>query len=76
MSHKKKGQPEPPRLQKTARRDSVFREALNHMRRDFDRLLPEKLRNRNPKKFVLWLFVLELLVLSLAGKFVYEWLAG
>ena len=55
---------------------SVFREAWDNMTDDFNRLLPESLRQRQgKKKFVLWLFVVELLVLGVVGKFVYDWLA-
>mgnify|MGYP001413970353 CR=1 FL=1 len=46
------------------------------MNRDFNRLLPESLRNRDKKKFVLWLFILEMLVLGAVGKVVYDWLTG
>ena len=54
--------------------ESVFREAWENMSADFNRLLPEKARNKDKKKFVLWLFILELLVLGVAGKFLYDWL--
>lgn len=58
-------------------RQSVLREAWDNMTDDFQRLLPESLRQRpGKKKFVLWLFVVELLVLGVVGKFVYDWLAG
>lgn len=57
-------------------RQSVVRQAWEDMNRDFDRLLPERLRNRDKKPFVLWLFLLELLVLGVAGSFLYNWLAG
>ena len=54
--------------------DSVFREAWDNMSADFNRLLPEKLRQRqDKKKFVLWLFILELLVLGGAGTVLYRW---
>ena len=46
------------------------------MNRDFNRLLPETLRKRDKKKFVLWLFILEILVLGTVGKVIYDWLAG
>ncbi|PLX84102.1 MAG: hypothetical protein C0617_09210 [Desulfuromonas sp.] len=59
------------------KQDSVFKEAWENMSGDFERLLPEKLRERKgKKKFVLWLFVLELLVLGAVGKFVWEWWVG
>ena len=54
--------------------DSVIKEAWANMNEDFNRLLPEKLRHRNKRKFVLWLFLLELLVLGVVGKFLYDWL--
>ncbi len=55
---------------------SVFQEAWSNMTADFDRILPESLRRREgKKKFVLWLFVVEVLVLGVIGKLVYEWLA-
>jgi hypothetical protein len=47
------------------------------MMRDFDRVLPDKLKGgQGKKKFVLWLFILELVVLGIIGKFVYDWLFG
>jgi len=59
------------------KRESVFKEAWENMSRDFERLMPERLRERKgKKKFVLWLFVLELLVLGVVGRFVWEWLVG
>ncbi|MDT8441468.1 MAG: hypothetical protein RQ723_07390 [Desulfuromonadales bacterium] len=57
-------------------RQSVVREAWENMNRDFDRLLPERLRKRDKKPFVLWLFLLELVVLGVAGTFLYDWLTG
>ena len=44
------------------------------MSADFNRLLPEKARNKDKKKFILWLFLLELLVLGVVGKFLFDWL--
>ena len=55
---------------------SVFKEAWENINRDFNRLLPETLRKRDKKKFVLWLFILEILVLGTVGKVIYDWLAG
>ncbi len=57
-------------------RQSVFREAWENMNADFDRLLPERLRRTDRKKLALGLFLAELLVLALAGGFVYRWWAG
>ena len=74
MSQKKKTRTidQPPRKQQ-----SVFQEAWSNMSADFNRLMPEKLRQRkDKKKFVLWLFVLELVVLGVVGKFVYGWVTG
>jgi hypothetical protein len=76
----KKKNPSKPQGQKGTpqdRRESVLQEAWNNMSRDFNRLLPEKLRARKgKKKFMLWLFILELLVLGLIGKLVYLWWVG
>jgi hypothetical protein len=74
MSQKKKSltKHQPPKKQ-----HSVFQEAWSNMSDDFNRLIPEKLRQRKgKKKFVLWLFILELVVLGVVGKFVYEWITG
>ncbi len=67
---KKKSTPKKPQ-------ESVFKEAWDNMSSDFNRLLPEKMRQKQrKKKFVLWLFVLELVVLGGIGTFVYSWLTG
>ncbi len=59
------------------KQDSILKEAWDNMSEDFNKLMPEKLRQRqDKKKFVLWLFVLELLVFGVIGKFVYEWWLG
>jgi len=55
---------------------SVFKEAWGNMNNDFNRVLPEKLRNRDKKKFALWLFILELIILGGVGTLVYRWLTG
>ena len=53
---------------------SVFQEAWQNMTADMDKVLPEKLKgNQGKKKFVLWLFIVELVVLGVVGKLVYEW---
>ncbi|MEA3544479.1 MAG: hypothetical protein U9R69_04570 [Thermodesulfobacteriota bacterium] len=58
-------------------RDSVFKEAWENMSEDFNRFMPEKLRGRkDKKKFVLWLFILELVVFGAIGTFIYNWWAG
>lgn len=55
-------------------RPSVFREAWDNMTADANRLLPEKVRQRQgKKKFVLWLFLVELVVVGIVGKFIYDW---
>jgi len=71
MAQKKKPQNKRPAFKP---QQSVFHEAWDNMTEDFNRILPEKLRNKNKKKFALWLFVLEVVVLGVVGKFVYEWL--
>lgn len=63
----------PPTRKKTPR-ESVFKEAWENMSADFNRLMPEKLRNKEKKKFVLWLFLVELVVLGVLGKLLYDWL--
>ena len=74
MSQKKKTRTNDPSPRK---QENVFQEAWSNMTEDFIRLMPEKFRQRKDrKKFVLWLFVLELVVLGAVGKFVYEWATG
>ena len=64
-------------LKKKPEQESVFKEAWDNMSRDMSKLLPEKLqKRRGKKKFVLWLAILELAVLSVAGKFLYYWLTS
>ncbi|MCK4502488.1 MAG: hypothetical protein KAU22_05590 [Desulfuromonadales bacterium] len=64
-------------MKKKPKQESVFKEAWNNMSDDFNRFMPEKLRtNSGKKKFVLWLFILELAVLGVVGKFVYGWLVN
>lgn len=63
--------------QKKSPQQGVVQEAWTNMMRDFDRVLPEKLKGgQGKKKFVLWLFILELVVLGVIGKFAYDWLFG
>jgi len=59
-----------------AKQQSVFQEAWDNMSEDFNKLLPEKLRNQDKKKFALWLFILEVVVLGVIGTLVYEWWVG
>jgi len=73
MNFKKK--PQPRRLPARPQQ-SIFQEAWSNMTEDFNRVLPEKLRNKDKRKFVLWLFVLEVVVLGGVGMLVYEWVAG
>jgi len=62
---------------KKKQQESVFKEAWDNMSGDFNRLLPEAMqRKQGKKKFVLWLFVLELVVLGAIGSFIYSWWAG
>ena len=62
---------------KKKKQESVFKEAWENMSEDFNRFMPEKLRGRkDKKKFVLWLFILELVVFGAIGTFVYRWWVG
>lgn len=73
MSKKKKNTPKStPKKQQ----QSVFQEAWGNMNSDFDKILPEKFRNKGKKKFVLWLFILEVVVLSGVGLLVWKWISG
>ena len=59
------------------KQQSVFQEAWSNMMGDMDKILPEKLKGgEGKKKFVLWLFILEVVVLGVIGKVVYEWIWG
>ena len=60
------------------REDSVFKEAWENMNHDFARFMPGFLTKRIPKgKGKAWVVALvtlvELLVLGVVGKFVYDW---
>jgi len=70
MTQKKKS---PNKRPASKPQQSVFQEAWSNMTGDFNRVLPEKLRNKDKKKFVLWLFIVEVVVLGVVGKLVYEW---
>jgi len=62
---------------KKKQRESVFKEAWNNMSEDFNKFMPEKLRaQKSKKKFVLWLFILEVIVLGAIGRFIYKWWVG
>jgi len=55
-------------------RPGVVQEAWQNMMRDFDHVLPEQFKGgKGKKKFVLWLFILELIVIGLVGKLIYSW---
>jgi hypothetical protein len=61
---------------KKKKQDSVFREAWDNMSEDINKIMPEKLQGKQgKKKFVLWLFLLEVVVLGVIGKLVYNWLS-
>lgn len=67
----------PPAKKPSTGQESILREAWANMSRDFQKLLPEKLRKRiDKKKAVFWLFILELVVLGVIGKLIYEWWVG
>ena len=62
-----------------SQQDSVFKEAWENMNNDFSRFMPKFLAKRTPKgKGKVWVVVLvtlmELLILGIVGKFVYDWL--
>ncbi len=64
-------------MNKKKQQENVFKEAWNNMSEDFNRFMPEKLRaKQGKKKFVLWLFILELVVFGAIGTFVYQWWQG
>ena len=61
------------------RQDSVFKEAWENMQNDFTRFMPGFLTKRIPEgKGKVWVValvtLLELLVLGVVGKFVYDWI--
>ena len=62
-----------------SRQDSVFKEAWENMQNDFSRFMPGFLTKRIPKgKGKAWivalLTLLELLILGVVGKIVYDWI--
>jgi len=62
---------------KKKQHQSVFREAWDNMSEDFNRIMPERVRaQKGKKKFVLWLFILELIVFGAVGTFFYRWWVG
>ncbi len=55
-------------------RQSVFAEAWQNMSGDMERLLPRKLQGRRGKFiFSLGLALVELILLGVVGKFLYQW---
>ena len=61
--------------------DSVFKEAWGNMNDDMARVMPDFIAKRLRKKEgKLWLMVVvtlvELIVLGVVGKFLYDWLTG
>ena len=65
--------------QHDSHQDSVFKEAWDNMNNDFSRFMPDFLTKRMPKgKGKAWVVVavtfVELLILGVVGKFVYDWL--
>lgn len=64
-------------MSKKKQQESVFKEAWENMSEDVNKFMPEKLRARkDKKKFVLWLFILELIIFGIIGTFIYRWWAG
>jgi hypothetical protein len=58
--------------------DSVFKEAWENMNEDMSRFMPKFITKRRPKgKGKVWVVVVvtlvELLILGIVGKFVYDW---
>ncbi|MCF6266298.1 MAG: hypothetical protein L3J57_07105 [Desulfuromusa sp.] len=64
-------------MSKKKQQESIFKEAWDNMSEDFNKFMPEKLRARKgKKKFVLWLFILELIIFGAVGTFIYKWWVG
>ena len=52
----------PPQKKQQSKRQGILQEAWQNMMNDMDRVLPEKLHGaQGKKKFVLWLFVLDVI---------------
>jgi len=59
------------------RQDSVFREAWENMNEDMARIMPAFLTGRKGKLWTMLIVtLLELVVLGVVGKLVYDWFAG
>jgi len=62
-----------------SQKDSVFKEAWENMNNDFSRFVPKSLAKHTPEgKGKVWVVVIvtlvELFVLGVVGKFVYDWI--
>lgn len=64
-------------MSKKSKQESIFKEAWDNMSNDFNSVVPEKLRGKTTKKkFVLWLFIVEVVVIGIVGKLIYNWWTG
>jgi len=68
-------------MTKKKKPDSVLKEAWDNMSDDFSRVLPASVSEKLGKrkwgwKVVVMVTLLELIVLGVIGKFVYDWLVG
>lgn len=68
-----------PATRHDSHQDSVFKEAWENMNNDFSRFMPGFLTKRMPKgKGKAWIVVVvtlvELLVLGVVGKLIYDWM--
>ena len=62
-------------------RDGILKEAWDHMREDLSRILPAPLlekfgQGRRSWHLMLLITILELVVLGVVGKFIYDWLVS
>lgn len=62
------------KLRKKEPPQSVVGEAWQNMSRDLDRWLPAKLRGKGKWKISLGMAAVELLVLGVVGKLIYDWI--
>ncbi len=68
-------------MTKKKKPDSVLKEAWDNMSDDFSRVMPASVSKKLGKrkwgwKVVVMVTLLELIVLGVIGKFVYDWLVG
>ena len=64
-------------MDKKSKQDNVVKEAWENMTNDFNNLMPTSLRGKaTKKKFVLWLFIIEIVLLGIVGKLIYTWWTG